>query len=139
MTCRGPLLVCARECSRGHAGRAPPERRADAASSTFRPNAADPPEELDMTDDFRTQGGPSRRSLLKWGAVGAAAVGLGAGRALEPSLARQGLLSEDGAVDAAAGEMADGLYIAAVPTRPLQLSPFTDPPVTAPAPRPLSA
>ena len=71
--------------------------------------------------------GVSRRTLLRVGAVGGAAVALvgveGVGR---PFLAERGLLSADGAFAATSIALADQLYIEAFPTSPLILAPFTD-------------
>jgi FtsP/CotA-like multicopper oxidase with cupredoxin domain len=70
----------------------------------------------------------SRRNVLRAGAVGAAAFGLGAGRLLlEPSLAQRGLASGDGLLGAASMAWADSLYDEVFPTSPLILNPFSDP------------
>jgi FtsP/CotA-like multicopper oxidase with cupredoxin domain len=70
----------------------------------------------------------TRRNLLRAGAAGAAALGLGGGRAfLQPLLAQRGLASPDGLVSAASMAWADALYTEAFPTSPLILSPFTEP------------
>lgn len=72
--------------------------------------------------------GISRRNVLRAGAVGIAAVGVGAGKVLmEPSLANRGLLSPDGVFHAASIALADLIYIEAFPTSPLILNPFSDP------------
>jgi FtsP/CotA-like multicopper oxidase with cupredoxin domain len=70
----------------------------------------------------------SRRNVLRAGAVGAAAFGLGAGRLLlQPSLAQRGFASGDGLLGAASVAWADSLYTEVFPVSPLILSPFTDP------------
>ena len=85
------------------------------------------------------QRGVSRRNVLRAGAVGVAAVGLGAGKVImQPSLQRRGLLSADGVFGAASEAIADSLYIEAFPVSPLILNPFNDPLVIPQALRPLS-
>jgi len=85
------------------------------------------------------QPGVSRRNVLRAGAVGVAAVGLGAGKVImQPSLQRRGLLSPDGVFGAASTAIADSLYIEAFPVSPLILNPFNDPLVIPQALRPLS-
>jgi FtsP/CotA-like multicopper oxidase with cupredoxin domain len=85
------------------------------------------------------QPGVSRRNVLRAGAVGVAAVGLGAGKVImQPSLQRRGLLSPDGVFGAASTAIADSLYIEAFPVSPLILSPFNDPLVIPQTLRPLS-
>jgi FtsP/CotA-like multicopper oxidase with cupredoxin domain len=65
--------------------------------------------------------------VLRLGAAGAAAFGLGAGRlVLEPSLAQRGLASPNGLIGAASMAWADALYTEVFPTSPLILSPFSD-------------
>src|SRR5512133_1355679 len=55
--------------------------------------------------------GVSRRNVLRAGAVGVAAVGLGAGKVLmQPSLQTRGLLSKDGLFEAGSIAFADALY-----------------------------
>src|SRR3954453_21853331 len=79
----------------------------------------------------------SRRSLLRVGAGGAAAVGLyAAGTKLGPGLARQGFASPSGLVDAGALELSDSVYTEVFPTSPLVLNPFTDPLINPPVLRP---
>jgi FtsP/CotA-like multicopper oxidase with cupredoxin domain len=81
----------------------------------------------------------SRRGLMRVGAVGAAAVGLEAGRLfVEPSLSQQGLASANGIFGAASIALADQLYIEAFPTSPLILNPFSDELVVPAAARPIS-
>jgi FtsP/CotA-like multicopper oxidase with cupredoxin domain len=68
-----------------------------------------------------------RRTFLKLGAAGTAAVALGAsGFRIAPQLRRKGLLSADGVFDAASIAWADVLYREAFPTSPLIVSPFQD-------------
>jgi FtsP/CotA-like multicopper oxidase with cupredoxin domain len=77
------------------------------------------------TDDA---GQVSRRMMLRLGAAGTAAAGIGAGRLLaEPSLANRGLLSPDGVFGAASIAFSDAVYTEVFPTSPLILAPFTDP------------
>ncbi len=69
-----------------------------------------------------------RRTFLQLGAVGAAAVAVGAaGSALIPELKTKGLFSADGLVEAGSIALAGSLYTEAFPTSPLILQPFTDP------------
>lgn len=69
-----------------------------------------------------------RRTFLQLGAVGAAAVAVGAaGSALIPELKTKGLFSKDGLVEAGSIALAGALYTEAFPTSPLILQPFTDP------------
>jgi hypothetical protein len=80
-----------------------------------------------------------RRAVLRAGAVGAAAVGPGAGTVLmAPILRGRGLLSADGVFDATSVALADSLYDEVFPTSPLILNPFTDPLLIPPAARPLT-
>ena len=68
-----------------------------------------------------------RRTFLKLGAVGTAAVALGAtGSIIVPELRRKGLMSANGLFDAASMAWADGIYKEVYPTSPLILSPFSD-------------
>jgi FtsP/CotA-like multicopper oxidase with cupredoxin domain len=84
--------------------------------------------------------GISRRNVLRVGAVGAAAVGLGAAKVLmQPSLQNRGLLSKDGVFHAGSIAFADSLYDEEFPISPLILNPFTDPLLIPPAAKPLSA
>jgi FtsP/CotA-like multicopper oxidase with cupredoxin domain len=84
--------------------------------------------------------GVSRRNVLRAGAVGVAAVGLGAGKVLlEPSLRARGLANPDGVFSAASIALADSIYIEAFPTSPLILNPFSDPLVIPPAAKPVPA
>ncbi|HEV7657905.1 MAG TPA: multicopper oxidase domain-containing protein [Mycobacteriales bacterium] len=84
--------------------------------------------------------GVSRRNVLRAGAVGAAAVGLGAGKVLmTPSLQARGLMSPDGVFGATSIALADAIYIEAFPTSPLILNPFTDPMVIPRAATPVPA
>src|SRR3954454_21789959 len=110
----------------------PPFQRAFPISLSL---ATEPPRrELPMLDEPVTHSGPSRRTLLKFGAAGAAALGLGGPRGPGPSLARKGLLSKDGVFEAASMRISDSLYIEAFPTSPLILNPFNDPlPIPQPA------
>ena len=69
-----------------------------------------------------------RRTLLKFGAAGAAAVAVGtAGSLVVPQLRRRGLMTADGLFDAASIAWADVIYKEAFPTSPLIVSPFNDP------------
>jgi FtsP/CotA-like multicopper oxidase with cupredoxin domain len=80
-----------------------------------------------MSDASADPGLVSRRNVLRLGAAGAAAFGLGAGRLLvEPSLAQRGLASPSGVFGAVSMAWADALYTEAFPTSPLILTPFSD-------------
>ncbi|HKG51430.1 MAG TPA: multicopper oxidase domain-containing protein [Actinomycetales bacterium] len=80
-----------------------------------------------MSDDRAPDSLVSRRNVLRLGAAGAAAFGLGAGRlVLEPALAQKGLNSANGLIGAASMAWADALYTEVFPTSPLILSPFSD-------------
>jgi len=81
-----------------------------------------------------------RRALLKFGAIGSAALALGtAGSLVVPDLKRRGLWTPDGLFDAASISFANAIYTEAFPTSPLILSPFTDelpiPKALAPVPK----
>jgi FtsP/CotA-like multicopper oxidase with cupredoxin domain len=84
--------------------------------------------------------GVSRRSVLKWGAVGGLGVGVAAAQGFgTPFLAQKGLLSPDGAFGATSTAIGDlVLYTEVFPTSPLIMSPFSDPlpipPVAKPVP-----
>ena len=81
-----------------------------------------------MSDMAKRDSMVSRRNVLRAGAVGAAAFGLGAGRlVLGPSLAQRGFASPDGVFGATSTAFADALYTEAFPTSPLILKPFNDP------------
>jgi FtsP/CotA-like multicopper oxidase with cupredoxin domain len=81
-----------------------------------------------MSEQTANTGHVSRRNVLRFGAAGAAAFGLGAGRLLvEPSLSQRGLLSGNGLLGAVSMAWADALYTEIFPTSPLILSPFRDP------------
>ena len=68
-----------------------------------------------------------RRTFLKIGAAGTAAVALGAaGSVVAPQLRNRGLLSKNGVFDAASIAWADKIYVEAFPTSPLILNPFSD-------------
>jgi FtsP/CotA-like multicopper oxidase with cupredoxin domain len=70
----------------------------------------------------------SRRGVLRLGAAGAAGVALTAARAAAgPYLAQRGFLSPDGVFAAASTVISDQVYIEALPTSPLILTPFRDP------------
>ena len=82
-----------------------------------------------MSDDATTMDtGPTRRTVLRVGAVGATGIALSAAGGLGgPYLARNGLLSPDGAFGAASMGLGDLLfYIEEFPTSPLILNPFKD-------------
>ena len=82
---------------------------------------------------------PSRRTLLRAGAIRVAVVGAGASKALlTPGLASRGLANPDGAFGAASIAFGDELYIEAFPTSPRVLHPFTDPLLVPRAARPLT-
>ena len=105
-------------------------------------------EVIDETTDFREQHdnaedkvsgqrGVTRRNVLRAGAVGIAAVGLGAGKVLmQPSLQARGFLNPNGVFGAAAQAVADSLYIEVFPVSPLILNPFNDRELADPAGRP---
>ena len=85
-------------------------------------------EVVDESLETASSSGVSRRNVLRAGAVGVAAVGLGAGKVLmQPSLKMRGLATPDGVFGATSIALADALYIEAFPTSPLILNPFTDP------------
>ena len=68
-----------------------------------------------------------RRTVLKFGAAGAAAVAVGVtASAVVPDLRNKGLLSADGAFHAASIALAGAIYTNVYPTSPLIMSPFTD-------------
>ncbi|HEY0517891.1 MAG TPA: hypothetical protein VGC84_00250, partial [Ilumatobacteraceae bacterium] len=68
-----------------------------------------------------------RRTFLKLGAAGAAAVAAGtAGSIIVPELRRKGLMSANGLFDEASSAWASSIYVEAFPTSPLILSPFND-------------
>ncbi len=96
-------------------------------------------EVINESTDSIDRSGVTRRNVLRAGAVGIAAVGLGAGKVLmQPSLQQRGLLSPDGVFGAASTAIADSLYIEAFPVSPLILNPFNDALVIPQALRPLS-
>ena len=71
--------------------------------------------------------GHSRRTFIQVGAVGAAAVAVGAAASVvSPDLKNRGLLSKNGVFDAASISWANSIYVEAFPTSPLILSPFND-------------
>src|SRR3954454_2691548 len=88
-----------------------------------------------------TADGVSRRSVLKWGAVGGLGVGVAAAQGFGgPFLAQKGLLSPDGAFGATSTAIGDLLlYTEVFPTSPLILNPFSDPLQIPPAARPVPA
>ncbi|MFL6132065.1 MAG: hypothetical protein ACJ72A_04665, partial [Nocardioidaceae bacterium] len=94
-----------------------------------------------MADSSADQVGLSRRTLLRFGAVGGLGVGVAAAGALGgPYLSQKGLLSLDGAFGATSTELGDLLFYKEVfPTSPLILSPFSDPLVIPPAAKPVPA
>src|SRR3954453_19547557 len=79
---------------------------------------------------LNTSSGPThlaRRSFLKLGAVGAAAVAVGTTSSLVvPELRRKGLYSANGVFDASSQAFAALVYTEVFPTSPLILNPFTD-------------
>ena len=81
-----------------------------------------------MTDTQSDHSPLRRRTFLKLGATGGAALALGGvASAVAPNLRTRGLLSKDGVFDAAAIAWADSIYLEVFPTSPLILSPFSDP------------
>jgi len=89
--------------------------------------------------DIPDHDGVSRRNVLRAGAVGIAAVGLGAGKVLmQPSLQAHGFLSPDGVFEGASQAVAASLYDEDFPTSPLILNPFSDALLIPKALRPLS-
>ena len=82
-----------------------------------------------------------RRTFLKLGAAGTAAVAVGvAGSTIVPKLRQKGLMSADGLFDSASIVWADKIYREVYPVSPLILAPFLDP-LTVPkalAPTPYS-
>ncbi|HVE31427.1 MAG TPA: twin-arginine translocation signal domain-containing protein, partial [Mycobacteriales bacterium] len=96
-------------------------------------------EVINESTDSIDRSGVTRRNVLRAGAVGIAAVGLGAGKVLmQPSLQQRGLMSPDGVFGAASTAIADSLYIEAFPVSPLILNPFNDALLIPQALRPLS-
>src|SRR3954453_11420538 len=79
---------------------------------------------------LNTSSGPThlaRRSFLKLGAVGAAAVAVGTTSSLiVPELRRKGLYSANGVFDATSMALAAVVYTEVYPTSPLILNPFQD-------------
>ncbi len=68
-----------------------------------------------------------RREFIRLGAIGGAAVAAGAAASIwTPGLRQRGLLSADGAFDAASIAWADMLYDETFPTSPLVLNPFSE-------------
>jgi len=68
-----------------------------------------------------------RRTVLKFGAAGAAAVAVGVtASTVVPDLRNKGLMSADGAFHAASIALAGAIYTNVYPTSPLIMSPFTD-------------
>jgi FtsP/CotA-like multicopper oxidase with cupredoxin domain len=89
----------------------------------------------ELTDD---QNVVARRTFLKLGAAGTAAIALGTTSSLiVPELKRRGLLSPNGLFDAASIALADKIYVEAFPTSPLIMSPFTDELFVPPAAKPV--
>src|SRR3954447_13407959 len=88
-----------------------------------------------------TADGVSRRSVLKWGAVGGLGVGVAAAQGFgTPFLSQKGLLSPDGAFGATSTAIGDLLlYTEVFPTSPLILNPFSDPLPIPAAARPVPA
>ena len=75
-------------------------------------------EVVDESLETASSSGVSRRNVLRAGAVGVAAVGIGAGKVLmQPSLQGRGLLSPDGVFEATSIALADSLYVEVFPTR----------------------
>jgi len=80
-----------------------------------------------------------RRSFLKLGAVGAAAVAVGTTSSLiVPELRRKGLYSANGVFEASSQALAALVYTEVFPVSPLILNPFTDPFVKPKAASPVS-
>src|SRR3954452_17958262 len=83
--------------------------------------------------------GVSRRSVLKWGAVGGLGVGVAAAQGFgSPFLAQTGLLSPDGAFGATSAAIGDLLlYTEVITITVLIINPFSDPLHMAGAARPV--
>jgi FtsP/CotA-like multicopper oxidase with cupredoxin domain len=82
----------------------------------------------DAIETGAAEDGVSRRTLLRWGAIGGVGVGLtAAGGWAGPYLGQKGLLSADGAFGATSTALGDLLFYKEVfPTSPLILEPFKD-------------
>jgi FtsP/CotA-like multicopper oxidase with cupredoxin domain len=90
------------------------------------PPAPAGPEPEESTPSAPPDSEVTRRTFLRVGALGTAAVGFYAARSLlAPSLAEQGLLSPDGVFGAASMAWADAIYTEVFSTSPLIMSPFT--------------
>src|SRR4029453_10669698 len=96
-------------------------------------------EGVEASPETASSSGVSRRNVLRAGAVGAAAVGLGAGKVLmAPTLKMRGLATPDGVFGATSIALADALYDEDFPVSPLILNPFTDALLIPPAAKPLT-
>ncbi|WP_448628037.1 multicopper oxidase family protein [Geodermatophilus sp. URMC 64] len=94
-----------------------PDQHTAAPASPSAPDAPAVPEDRGVT----------RRTFLRVGALGTAAVGFYTARSiLEPSLRQRGLWTPDGVFGAASTAWADSIYTEVFPTSPLILEPFTD-------------
>jgi FtsP/CotA-like multicopper oxidase with cupredoxin domain len=80
-----------------------------------------------MSEKPNVQTAVPRRTFLKFGAIGGAALAAGAGKQLiVPELRRRGLMTPDGVFDATSIALSDKIYIEAFPTSPLIVNPFQD-------------
>jgi FtsP/CotA-like multicopper oxidase with cupredoxin domain len=101
------------------------------------PLGEEPPPAPEEPPAETRDGSLTRRTLLRVGAVGGAAVGFyGVRSALVPSLRSRGFLTPDGVFGAASTAIADQIYIEVFPTSPLIMSPFTQEIVNPTALRP---
>ena len=97
-------------------------------------------EVVDASPETASSSGVCRRNVLRAGAVGAAAVGLGAGKVLmAPNLKMRGLATPDGVFGATSIAFGAALYDEEFPVSPLILNPFSDPLLIPPAAKPLTA
>ena len=81
-----------------------------------------------MTDvSSNNRGRVSRRTMLRVGAAGTAAAGIGAAKVvMTPDLEGKGWANRNGLFEAAGVAWSDAVYIENYPTSPLILKPFTD-------------
>src|SRR4249920_1027536 len=94
-----------------------------------------------MNETTNEKKGLDRRSLLKMGIAGTAAIAAGSamGSIIVPELRRKGLYSANGVFDATSIALADNIYDERFPTSPLILNPFADELVIPSALAPVSA